>query len=163
MASLIVCVYLCALFAGATLNRRTPAPLCDTLQTHTHTETTPRDFCPVIWHIFDVESKKDKMGERAGSAEGERQKESEREKAVEAFHSSERHSLLCAPLQHPTELTQPSLLIHPSSLLRSPSAAPPLSCPGGFFIKCYQKSDWSYSWADGGLAVWLESNSFTGE
>lgn len=67
---------------------------------HTHRLKTSGGFCPVIWHIFDVESKKTKWESEEG------------EEAILAFHSSERHSLLSTPVYpstpHPHSHRAPS-------------------------------------------------------
>lgn len=128
--------------------------LCVALYTHTrcaHISTeTYGGFCPVIWHIFDVEKKKKKR-------QNERTSRERREREQSRLSTPVKGTLCWAPPRTHT-LTQPSLHFHPSTPPLSP-----LQSLGGFFIKCYQKCDWSYSWADGGLAVRLETNAFTGE
>lgn len=110
-------------------------------QTHTQhcdTETgqPPRGFCPVIWHIFDVNSKRTKW-ENAGGV-------------------GEQRSNLGFPLLWKTLFVEHSSLNHPThkhipTSLHPPPPFPPFQILGGFFIKCYQKCDWSYSWVDGGF------------
>lgn len=126
--------------------------LCVALYTHTHTVCTHIHwnlwgFLPShLAHFWCWIKKKKRQNERTS-----------REREQSRLSTPVKGTLCWAPPRTHT-LTQPSLHFHPSTPPLSP-----LQSLGGFFIKCYQKCDWSYSWADGGLAVRLETNAFTGE
>lgn len=125
--------------------------LCVALYTHTHgVHTYPLKPMGVSAQSFGtflmLNQKKKRQNERTS-----------REREQSRLSTPVKGTLCWAPPRTHT-LTQPSLHFHPSTPPLSP-----LQSLGGFFIKCYQKCDWSYSWADGGLAVRLETNAFTGE
>lgn len=105
-ASPIVCFYLCVLLlTAATLNRKTPVPLCDTFHTHTPIEDL-WGFLPSHLAHFWCWIKKDKMRERGGGGEGER----EQSRLSTPVKGTLCWALLCKPPP-----SQPSLRIHPSS------------------------------------------------
>lgn len=125
--------------------------LCVALYTHTHgVHTYPLKPMGVSAQSFGtflmLNQKKKRQNEWTS-----------REREQSRLSTPVKGTLCWAPPRTHT-LTQPSLHFHPSTPPLSP-----LQSLGGFFIKCYQKCDWSYSWADGGLAVRLETNAFTGE
>lgn len=110
-ASTIVCFYLCVLLTAATLNRKTPVPLCDTFHTDTHTRPlkTSGGFCPVIWHIFDVESKKTKWESEEGAG-----REREQSRLSTPVKGTLCWALLCNPPFNPPLPPYPPFIPLPS-------------------------------------------------